>query len=523
MRLDLSPVDLTKTADFASRIAENAAANGQGVAMECDNRCFTWSAFYSHTCRVANGLAECGCRPGDRVAILASNSIEYFSCFMGIVSGGMSAVTIPTMVDAEAIGTMLNDSEAKVLFASGPEVERAASAIEHADHLFENGRIAYDFAAAGWEDYGAWLETAPETPPAASVSPDAEFNIVYSSGTTGRPKGIVHSHATRASMAQGFENLGFDQQAVTMLFSPLYTNLSIPACLGTLWGGGMSLVMSKFDAPRYLELAESRKATHFFLVPSVAERLLNDPAFDRTNLSATRLKYIGGSLLRLELKRALWERWPGPLLEIYGMTEGAPVTCFHPDQHLDKIGSVGRPAAGCEICIVDDEDNELPIGETGEIAGRSGSMMLGYNNLPEETERLIWRDPEGREFFRSGDIGRFDDDGFLYIQDRKKDMIISGGLNIYAADLEPVIARHLDVAEVAVIAIPSDRWGETPLALVVLKSGAQATEEEILDWSSSRLGKYQRLARVEFREELPRNPMGKILKRELREPYWQGQ
>jgi acyl-CoA synthetase (AMP-forming)/AMP-acid ligase II len=520
MRIDLSAIDLGDTAGFASRMAATADVNSDGVAMECDDQRLTWSALFMRACRVANGLAESGCRPGDRVAILAANSTEYFECFMGIVSFGMCAVTIPTMVDPGGVAAILNDSDTKALFASAREADKAASAVEQADHLIEESCIAYDFAAPGWLDYASWLATARATPPTITVSPEAEFNIVYSSGTTGTPKGIVHSHGTRASMSQGFGALGFDQQAVTMLASPFYTNMSIPAFLATLWGGGSTLAVSKFDARRYLELAEQRRATHFFIVPSMAQRLLDEPTFDRRDLSATRLKYIGASLVPPDLKRALWERWPGALLEVYGMTEGAPVTCFHPKDHPDKISSVGQPVAGSEIRILDEEGHELPIGSTGEIAGRSGSMMLGYNNLPEETERVIWRDAEGRVFFRSGDIGRFDEDGFLYILDRKKDMIISGGLNIYAADLEPVIAQHPDVAEVAVIAIPSERWGETPLALVVTKANARATEEEILAWANARLGKHQRLAAVELRAELPRNALRKVMKRELRAPYW---
>jgi acyl-CoA synthetase (AMP-forming)/AMP-acid ligase II len=280
------------------------------------------------------------------------------------------------------------------------------------------------------------------------------------------------------------------------------------------------VVTRGFDAGEYLALAQTRGATHFFMVPTMVQRLLEASGFDTTDLRRTRLKYVAGSHLRSDLKHALLSRWPGSLLEVYGMTEGAPATCLLADQHPDKLDSVGQPVAGCEIRIIDDDGHELSAGDVGEIVGRSGSMMLGYNNLAEETEALIWRDRDGNAFFRSGDIGRFDAEGFLYVLDRKKDMIISGGLNIYAADIEPVVAEHPAVAEVAVIAVPSDRWGETPLALVVPREGAEAAADEIRDFSNAQLGKHQRIAAVEFRETLPRNALGKVLKRELRAPYW---
>jgi acyl-CoA synthetase (AMP-forming)/AMP-acid ligase II len=185
----------------------------------------------------------------------------------------------------------------------------------------------------------------------------------------------------------------------------------------------------------------------------------------------------------------------------------------------DRLESVGRAAGGCEIRVIDDDGRELPVGETGEIVGRSGSMMMGYNNQLAATEALLWRDAAGAVYFRSGDVGRLDADGFLYLSDRKKDMIISGGLNVYAADLEPVVSQHPAVADVAVVAAPSERWGETPVAFVVLQPGHAPDAAAIIAWSNERLGKHQRLSGIEFCESLPRNALGKVLKRDLREEY----
>jgi long-chain acyl-CoA synthetase len=207
-------------------------------------------------------------------------------------------------------------------------------------------------------------------------------------------------------------------------------------------------------------------------------------------------------------------------VEIYGLTEGGPVTILEGRRHPDKLASVGQPAPGIEVRIVDDAGRDVPRGDAGEVVGRSANMMSGYLNRPDDTSAMLWRDERGALYFRSGDLGRFDEDGFLYLLDRKKDVIISGGFNVYATDLESVIGRHPAVVEVAVIGVPSEQWGETPIALVVLRPGVTATPEELRAYCNARIGKAQRVSSVELRSELPRNAIGKVVKRELREPYW---
>lgn len=206
-------------------------------------------------------------------------------------------------------------------------------------------------------------------------------------------------------------------------------------------------------------------------------------------------------------------------MEFYGTTEGVAIA-LQPEDAIRKVGSVGKPFLGNDIRIVDDQGRELPQGEIGEIVGFSSVVMRGYHNQPEKTAEAIWRDERGRAYLRTGDVGRLDEDGYLYILDRKKDMIISGGINIFASDIEGVLAKHPAVQDVAVIGIPHEKWGETPLALVVRRAEATATGEEIMEWANAQLAKYRRIAGVEFRDSLPRNPLGKLLKRELREPYW---
>jgi acyl-CoA synthetase (AMP-forming)/AMP-acid ligase II len=248
--------------------------------------------------------------------------------------------------------------------------------------------------------------------------------------------------------------------------------------------------------------------------------LLAFPEFDRYDLSSFKIKLCTSAPLRAELKRDIVARWPGDMIEIYGLTEGGAVCVLDARKHPDKLHTVGRPSPMSDVRIIDEQGKELPVGQIGEVVGRQQVMMTGYYKKPKETEAIYWYDAQGNRFQRSGDLGRFDEDGFLQLLDRKKDMIISGGFNVYAADLEVVLSQHEAVADVAVIGVPSERWGETPIGLVVLKPGRTAEPAELQSWANERLGKNQRLSAIEIRESLPRSPIGKLLKRELRAPYW---
>jgi acyl-CoA synthetase (AMP-forming)/AMP-acid ligase II len=278
--------------------------------------------------------------------------------------------------------------------------------------------------------------------------------------------------------------------------------------------------MRKFDAARYLALAATERATHTMLVPVQYQRVLALPDFAQHDLSAFEVKQSTGAPMDAALKRALVDRWPGRFVEVYGMTEGGTTCLLDAGAFPDKLATVGRPAPGTDLRVIDDAGRELPRGATGEVIGRSALMMSGYYNAPELTEAFYWRDADGTVFHRTGDVGRFDQDGFLVLLDRKKDVIISGGQNVYATDLEQVLAGHPEVADVAVIGVPSDAWGETPLALVVRRDGSRLEPAALRDWANARVGKMQRLSAVEFRAELPRSALGKVLKRELRAAYW---
>jgi acyl-CoA synthetase (AMP-forming)/AMP-acid ligase II len=231
------------------------------------------------------------------------------------------------------------------------------------------------------------------------------------------------------------------------------------------------------------------------------------------------LKYCTSAPFAAALKADILKRWPGGLIEVFGMTEGGGSCMLIAHEHPDKLHTVGRPAPGHDIRLIDEEGRQVGPGEVGEVVGSSALMMNGYHNLPDKTAEVEWRDPSGKRFMRTGDVGRFDEDGFLVLMDRKKDMIISGGFNIYPSDLEAVVREHPAVAEAAVVGAPSEAWGETPVGFVSLKPGAQASAEEIRAWTNGRLGKTQRLADLQILEHLPRSHIGKVLKRELREGY----
>jgi long-chain acyl-CoA synthetase len=246
------------------------------------------------------------------------------------------------------------------------------------------------------------------------------------------------------------------------------------------------------------------------------------PDFDKYDLSSFRMKYCTSAPFSAALKARVLERWPGGLIEYYGMTEGGGTCVLLCHQYPDKLHTVGKPAPGHDIRLIDDSGNEVPPGEAGEVVGRSPvSMMSGYHNQPGKTADAIWIDPQGNRFIRTGDVGRFDADGFLTLLDRKKDMIISGGFNIYPSDLEAVLRQHPAVTDAAVVGVPSVRWGETPIAFAVRAAGFGETAEQICAWVNERVGKTQRLSAVELVPELPRSPIGKVLKRELREHYAQ--
>ncbi len=498
-------------------IRASAAANPDRLAVVCGDTTRSWAAFDARVNKVANALIGMGVQKGDRVAVLSPNSVAYAELFIGALRAGAVITPLSTLAASEALEKMLKDCGAKLFFLADQYRDLAAPFLD----AIPAKTIAIDFEG-GLPTYETLLADAPDSDPGVPVGLDDPCNLIYSSGTTGTPKGILHNHWMRAAqMARVGPNGYADDDARTLISTPLYSNTTIVCFLPALVGGGTVYLMPKFDARRYLELAQKYRITHTMLVPVQYKRIMDVPDFDDFDLSSMRCKFSTSAPLRADVKRDVLARFPGKLMEYYGLTEGGGVTVLAAHERPDKLHTVGAPADYSDIRIIDPDGNELPQGQLGEIVGRSPTMMTGYFGRDDLTADYIWTDKTGTQFFRSGDMGSFDEDGFLVLSDRKKDMIISGGLNIFANDLELVLLDDADVVDAAVIGVPSDEWGETPLGLVVLRAGATRSADDIRDAANKRLGKSHRLSAVEIRDELPRSSIGKILKRELRQPYWE--
>ena len=490
--------------DFGAAIQANARDKADKPAIILGETSLTWADFGAMVAQVAGKLRAEGIGRGHYVASLAENSIEHIVLYSAVVAAGACIVPLPFSATPEALTRMVEDSGSRLLFTS-------AAQRQVAEGLGAEQVI-------GMETVTDWAADAEPAAP-ADVAPADLFNIIYSSGTTGLPKGILHDHRFRSRQLRRITNFGMTGDDTMVISTPIYSNTTLFGMLPALSLGATLIVMAKFNTLEFLELSQRHRPTHAILVPVQYMRLMAEPRFDEFDLSSYRCKFSTSAPLPGKLIAKVMKKWPGNLIEVYGMTEGGISTALNCEAFPDKWDTVGRVGAGVDMRVIDEEGNELPAGSFGELVGRGPSMTQGYHNLPDKTSELLWRDADGKDFIRSGDMGRIDEDGFVHLMDRKKDMIISGGFNIYAADLEAVLRQHPDVTDTAVIAIPSDAWGETPLGFVVLTSGSSATAEEVLEFANARLGKTQRISKIEVRDELPRSDIGKILKKDLRAEY----
>ena len=463
--------------------------------------------------RFAVALQRGGYKHGETVAICGLSSIAYVVGFLGTLRAGLTVVPLAPSSTPESLMGMIRDSAARIFLVDQYTREAMGDQLD----ALKLNVLRMDLTGEGSVD--TFLAEPGVKPDPVEIDPKQAFNIIYSSGTTGVPKGIVQSHKMRWSHTIPTETPGYGPDAISLISTPLYSNTTLVCFIPTLSGGGTVILMEKFNTEKYLQLAEKWHVTHTMLVPVQYRRLMDFPDFDTYDLSSYVMKFCTSAPFKADLKAEVLKRWPGGLVEYYGMTEGGGSCMLAAHEFPDKLHTVGRPMPGHDIRIIDEHGTELPPGQTGEIVGSSKAIMNGYHNQPGKTAETEWFSPEGVRYIRTGDVGRFDEEGFITLMDRKKDMIISGGFNIYPSDIEHLFQQNDQIADVAVVGVESRAWGETPVAFVVLKPGSSDTSETIRTWANDQLGKTQRVHEVVLTDDLPRSAIGKILKRELRDIY----
>lgn len=503
---------------FPEILQLNAKWRGTAPALVAGNETLSWNDFEQQTNAMANGLLETGLKSGDAIALVMSNSIDMALVIAAAMKAGLVTAPLNTSVLPGAMVAMIADSQARAIIASARFCNALETAAAASASSLPAIRIVQAGEADGWQCLKDVRTHAPTSPPGVCVERDHPLNIIYSSGTTGQPKGILHTHGTRLDWAYDLAiALRYHSGARTLVTLGLYSNISWVMMLCTWLCGGTLFIRDTFSAGDVLDQVSHHRITHTAMVPIQYQRILDDPAFNPEKLNSLQYVMSCGSPLLAHTKSAWLEICPG-IIELYGLTEGL-ITTLDPEDAPGRLASVGKPVAGTDIRILDDGDKDCAPGIAGEIVGRGRIAMPGYHNRPDATADATWMDERGEAWLRTGDIGKLDADGFLYIVDRKKDMIVSGGQNIFPKDIEEVLIAHDDVADVAVIGVPDDIWGETPVAVIVAIPGATPDPTALIDWANARLGKQQRIRGAHLIDELPRNANGKVLKRELRTRY----
>ena len=491
-------------------------------ALVCGEVVASWREFDARLNAFASALLRLGAGRNSRVGVLADPCVEAIYAEFGTLRAGAAVASLSTLVTPDALAEMIADSRATVLVVTERYREVVDAIRDRLNNVPEEGYILIGGSAPGWINFDSLLRAAPAS---AAALPDQlcggdELCIIYSSGTTSTPKGIVLTHRCRlmtALMTSG--ELGYNAKSIVLVAAALHSNTAWSLLIRGFLFGATVVLMTRFDAREFCRLVAAHRVTHTTLVPVQIQKILDEPDAVAPALSSIKALVSTGSFMPLALKQRVIARFPEAFYEVYGLTEGI-AAMLKPEDMAQHIDSSGRPAIGNDIRILDEHDRESPAGSRGEIVGYGPQLMDRYNDSPEKTAQSMWREPaSGRTFLRSGDVGYFDADGFLHVVDRKKDMIVSGGYNIFPVDIEGVLGTHPDVREACVIGVPDSKWGETPLVLVVPASTMRIEAEALRDWLNQRLGKHQRVSRVIYRQSLPRNAGGKVLKQDLRREF----
>jgi acyl-CoA synthetase (AMP-forming)/AMP-acid ligase II len=516
-------MDLTSEIRVLADIVRAHAAGRPGkAAMFFNGHETTYAELDRYSNRAAQGFISEGLKPQTRIAHLDKNSDLYFELLFGAAKANDVLVSVNWRLAPAEIAYVINDAMAEILFV-GPDyfetVEKIRTELKRVKKI-----LALGAPHPEWEEYSVWRDRHSSADPAVPIAGSDVVLQLYTSGTTGHPKGVQLSNDNLlALLPTAVREWGdWNEQDVTLICMPLFHIGGCGVGLLNFYVGAKGVVMRELVPAEILRLIAEQRVTKTFFVPAVILFLLQTPGIEEADLSSLKLIIYGASPMPVDLLRRAMKTLKCGFGQVYGLTETTGAFTYLPpeehDPHNEKrLRSCGKPFSIAEVRVVDALGQDVPTGEVGEIIIRSPQNMKGYWNLPEETARAI---KDG--WFYTGDAGYFDEDGYLYIHDRVKDMIISGGENIYPAEVENVLFGHPAIADVAVIGVPDEVWGEAVKAIVVKKPGVEVTAEEIIAFARERIAHYKAPKSVDFTEALPRNPSGKVLKRELRKPYWEG-
>ncbi|TCP48489.1 acyl-CoA synthetase (AMP-forming)/AMP-acid ligase II [Tamaricihabitans halophyticus] len=505
--------------DLVSLLRTGAERYAERPAISCDGGTQSYAMVYERCCRLDNALAGLGLQPGDRVATLTDNSPEALELILGIALGGYVRASLYTHNSIDTNLYLLDRVGASVLIVQRDHYDTIAAHLGAARTL-RHVLVLDGPAPSGVLDYAELLAAASNVDRGVELPLDAPQTIRFSAGTTGKPKGIMHS--VRAWTGLGSETASTLPELTTedcyLAGGPL-SHATIMPVPGVLAAGGSVVVLRAFDPAEFLAAIERHKCTLTFGVPTMVQLVARHPAARQTDLSSLRAIIYGGSPMTETALHEARAVFGDIMIQLYGQSEGAPVTYLPPEDHTAQGGrllrSAGKPTINSRITIVDEQGAKLSQGEVGEIAFQSPSAFTEIWGDPAATRAR--KLPDGSVLTR--DMGYLDEQGYLFLTDRKEDMIISGGFNIWPAELENALVAHPAVAEASVVGIPHDKWGETPMALVVLVDGASVTEDELIAWTREKVGPVKRVTSVRFGTELPKTPVGKVLRRQVRVEY----
>jgi len=502
--------------ELATLISRHARYRPAATAVVFEDERLTYAQFGTRVARSANLLRSLGVGKGDKVATVLGNSREALELIWAVPAVGAALVPLSPLLMPAGLASLLRDSDAKCLVSQRSMLPTLEAIHAELAPLLPGRVLLIDGASGEFGDYGALTAAQRDTFAPEPCGPDDLFNIMYTSGTTGLPKGIMHNHYVRSLygllMASAYR---MTPESRTLHAGAIVFNGAYVTLMPTFYLGATYVLLKQFDASATIAAIERERITHIMLVPAQIIAIFASKQYRPERLASLECILSLGAPLLQEHKDRLNAELPNRFYELYGLTEGF-MTILDRDEAMRKSGSVGRPTQHFEMRIVDAEGCDLPPREIGEIVGRGPLVMQGYYKRAEVTAQTV---RDGWVF--TGDVGYADEDGFLYLVDRKKDMIDSGGMKVYPKDVEEIAARHPAIREVAVFGVPHEKWGETPLAAVILRESAMATAEELRGWINERVAaRYQRVSDVVVMKDFPRSAAGKTLKREMREPYW---